>query len=66
VLTGEGKFFSNGFDLKRFEAEPEIAAPVVASSTRLFGRLLTFPAYTVAAITATPSPPEPCWPRAAT
>jgi len=50
VLTGEGKFFSNGFDLKRFEAEPEIAAPVVASSTRLFGRLLTFPAYTVAAI----------------
>jgi len=37
---------------------PEDRAPVVASSTRLFGRLLTFPAYTSPPSTATPSPPE--------
>jgi enoyl-CoA hydratase/carnithine racemase len=50
VATGTGKFFSNGLDLDRFQDEPEAAGATVASLHRLFGRLLVFPAYTVAAI----------------
>ena len=49
VLTGTGKFFSNGLDLDRFANFDELAA-TVATLCRLIGRLLVFPAYTVAAI----------------
>jgi len=50
VVTGAGKFFSNGLDLDRFAAVPDEAGPTVEALQRLFGRLLLFPAYTVAAI----------------
>jgi len=50
VLTGDGKFFSNGLDLDSFADDPESAGPVIADVQRLFGRMLLFPAYTVAAL----------------
>jgi enoyl-CoA hydratase/carnithine racemase len=50
VITGEGKFFSNGLDLEGFAADPAAAGAVVADVHRLLGRLLLFPAYTVAAL----------------
>lgn len=50
VLTGEGKFFSNGLDLAGFAADPQSAGAVVADVHRLLGRLLVFPAYIVAAL----------------
>jgi enoyl-CoA hydratase/carnithine racemase len=50
VITGTGKFFSNGLDLDAFAAEPESAGHVVDEVHRLFGRLLLLPAYTVAAL----------------
>ena len=50
VIVGEGRFFSNGLDLDGFAAEPESAGAVVSEVHRLFGRLLVFPAYTVAAL----------------
>jgi enoyl-CoA hydratase/carnithine racemase len=50
VVTGTGKFFSNGLDLDRFAVEPDEWRPTVRSAHVLMGRLLVFPAYTVAAI----------------
>ena len=50
VATGAGKFFSNGLDLDHFLLEPDDAGPTVAALHQLLGRLLLFPAYTVAAI----------------
>ena len=50
VLTGSGKFFSNGLDLERFAASPQEFAATATALHGLFGRLLIFPAYTVAAI----------------
>ena len=50
VVTGTGRFFSNGLDLDRFAVAPDEAAPTVQSVHLLLGRLLVFPAYTVAAI----------------
>lgn len=50
VLTGVGKFFSNGFDLERFGANPAEFAATIEELQRTIGRLLLFPAYTVAAI----------------
>jgi enoyl-CoA hydratase/carnithine racemase len=50
VVTGTGKFFSNGLDLDRFTAAPDERAPTIRSAHLLLGRLLVFPAYTVAAI----------------
>ncbi len=50
VLTGDGKYFSNGLDLEALGAAPEQTPAVVESLHRLFGRLLVFPAYTVAAL----------------
>ena len=49
VLTGTGKFFSNGLDLDRFVDYDELVT-TVRTLCRLIGRLLVFPAYTVAAI----------------
>lgn len=50
VLTGSGKFFSNGLDLARFGSNPEEFGATVREANRTIGRLLVFPAYTVAAI----------------
>jgi len=50
VLTGTGKFFSNGLDLERFGANPDELAGTVQELQRTIGRLLVFPACTVAAI----------------
>lgn len=50
VLTGEGKFFSNGLDLERFGANPAEFTATVDELERTIGRLLVFPRYTVAAI----------------
>jgi enoyl-CoA hydratase/carnithine racemase len=49
VLTGTGKFFSNGLDLERFADYDELVG-TVGVFCRLVGRLMVFPAYTVAAI----------------
>jgi enoyl-CoA hydratase/carnithine racemase len=50
VLTGKGKFFSNGLDLERFGDEPNEFAATLHELERTIGRLLVFPAYTVAAL----------------
>jgi enoyl-CoA hydratase/carnithine racemase len=50
VATGTGKFFSNGLDLDRFAADPDEAGAAIAACKLLLGRLLLFPAYSVAAI----------------
>ena len=50
VLTGEGKFFSNGLDLARFGHEPGEFGDTLHALLRTIGRLVVFPAYTVAAI----------------
>ena len=51
VLTGEGKFFSNGLDLEWMgSSAPDEAAELLRSVHRLFARLLAFPTATVAAV----------------
>jgi enoyl-CoA hydratase/carnithine racemase len=50
VLTGAGKFFSNGLDLGRFGDQPEEFLATLKELHRTIGRLLVFPAYTVAAL----------------
>jgi Delta3-Delta2-enoyl-CoA isomerase len=50
VLTGTGKFFSNGLDLERFGSVPSEFGDTLAEAKRTIGRLLLLPAYTVAAI----------------
>ena len=50
VLTGSGKFFCNGLDLERFGAVPDEFAATLHELERTIGRLLVFPAYTVAAV----------------
>lgn len=50
ILTGEGKFFSNGLDLARFGQDAEEFASTLAELKRTVGRLMLFPAYTVAAV----------------
>ena len=50
VLTGTGKFFSNGLDLARFGENREEFAATLLEVERTIGRLLVFPAYTVAAL----------------
>lgn len=50
VVTGTGKFFSNGLDLDRFQEAPEELGVAVGLLQTLFGRVSLFPAYTVAAI----------------
>jgi len=50
VLTGSGKFFSNGLDLDRFAQHPEELGATIGELCRLFGRLLLLPCVTVAAI----------------
>jgi enoyl-CoA hydratase/carnithine racemase len=52
VLTGQGKFFSNGLDLEWMMANAEQGGPsLVANGLQaLYRRLLTFPVATVAAV----------------
>jgi enoyl-CoA hydratase/carnithine racemase len=50
VLTGTGKFFSNGLDLGRFGSNPEEFTATLKEAKRTIGRLFLFPAYSVAAI----------------
>jgi enoyl-CoA hydratase/carnithine racemase len=51
VLTGEGKFFSNGLDLDYMGGAPEgEAASIVTDVQRLFARVLGFPTATIAAL----------------
>lgn len=49
VTTGTGKFYSNGLDLEVMGASDDPAG-YLASVLDLIGRVLVFPAYTVAAI----------------
>jgi enoyl-CoA hydratase/carnithine racemase len=51
VLTGTGKFFSNGLDLEYLgAATPDDRDANIARVQRLLARVLGFPAYTVAAV----------------
>jgi len=52
VLTGEGKFFSNGLDLDWMMANAEEGGPALVANglQALYKRLLTFPVATVAAV----------------
>ena len=50
VLTGEGKFFSNGLDLDWMGQNPDQIGEVVNGLQALYARLLGFPMATVAAI----------------
>ena len=50
VLTGQGKFFCNGLDLERFGAKRDEFIETLHELERTIGRLLVFPAYTVAAL----------------
>jgi Delta3-Delta2-enoyl-CoA isomerase len=50
VTTGEGKFYSNGLDLDWIMSSGDEANGFVDDVHRLLGRMLTFPAITVAAI----------------
>ena len=50
VLTGDGKFFCNGLDLERFGANPAEFASTLEEMKRTIGRILVYPAYTVAAL----------------
>ena len=66
VVTGTGKYFSNGLDLDRFAEAPEEVQPTADGMVRLFGRLLVFPAYTVAAINGHAFAGAPCSPPRST
>jgi enoyl-CoA hydratase/carnithine racemase len=50
VTVGEGKFYSNGMDLDWLATVPDRAAAYLESIYRLLGRVLGFPAITVAAV----------------
>jgi Delta3-Delta2-enoyl-CoA isomerase len=50
VTTGEGKFYSNGMDLDWLATDPSQAEDFLRAIYRLLGRVLSFPAITVAAV----------------
>jgi enoyl-CoA hydratase/carnithine racemase len=50
VLTGSGKFFCNGLDLERFGNQRDEFVATLQLLEQTIGRLLVFPACTVAAI----------------
>ncbi len=50
VLTGSGKFFSNGLDLEYMGANPDEAEAILARVHALFGRVLALDVPTVAAL----------------
>jgi Delta3-Delta2-enoyl-CoA isomerase len=50
VTTGEGKFYSNGMDLDWLRTAPERAGDYLRDIYAVLGRVLGFPAITVAAV----------------
>lgn len=50
VLTGTGKFFSNGLDLDRFLSNTDEMGQTFTELKRTVGRIFVLPAYTVAAV----------------
>jgi Delta3-Delta2-enoyl-CoA isomerase len=50
VTTGDGKFYSNGMDLDWLATVPDQAGDFLRAVYRLLGRVLSFPAITVAAV----------------
>ena len=50
VTTGDGKFYSNGMDLDWLATVPDRAGDYLRAIYRLLGRVLSFPAVTVAAV----------------
>lgn len=50
ILTGSGKFFCNGLDLERFADQRDEFVATLHLLEQTIGRLLVFPAYTVAAL----------------
>ena len=50
VTTGDGKFYSNGMDLDWLATVPHQAGVYLRAIYRLLGRVLSFPAITVAAV----------------
>lgn len=50
VVTGQGKFFSNGLDLDWMRDHPADAGDVVRRVHQLLGRMMVLPAYTVGAL----------------
>ena len=50
VWTGADKFFSNGLDLDRFGNNPEEMGETLIQLDRLFGQLIVFPGYLIAAL----------------
>jgi Delta3-Delta2-enoyl-CoA isomerase len=50
VTTGDGKFYSNGMDLDWLATVPSQAGEYLRAIYRLLGRVLGFPAITVAAV----------------
>jgi Delta3-Delta2-enoyl-CoA isomerase len=50
VTTGEGKFYSNGMDLEWLSAAPDRAGDYLRAIYNVLGRVLSFPAITVAAV----------------
>lgn len=50
VVTGEGRFFCNGMDLKWIDANMNKADKLQAEAEKLLGRILCFPVPTLAAI----------------
>jgi len=50
VTTGDGKFYSNGMDLDWLATAPQRAGEYLTAIYRVLGRVLSFPAITVAAV----------------
>lgn len=50
IVTGEGKFFSNGLDLRWVESHPKEAEDMQRKAEGLLARLLTFSVPTIAAL----------------
>ena len=50
VTTGDGKFYSNGMDLDWLATAPQRAGEYLTSIYHVLGRVLSFPAVTVAAV----------------
>ncbi len=50
ITTGGGKHYSNGLDVAHMTADPEGAGEYVSRVEGVLGRLLTFPAPTIAAV----------------
>jgi enoyl-CoA hydratase/carnithine racemase len=50
VTTGDGKFYSNGMDLDWLATAPQRASEYLTAIYRVLGRVLSFPAVTVAAV----------------